>query len=186
MRPALPRLLLFGAALATGCSTHRVATRSTGEAMNAEEVTPDLASSQAVALPDTTLCLVDRASPTGLMWVSAKQVVETGEVVITDGDRRLPLAERYPVTVRNGYAQGESWFIGNAPIRYSGAEYRQYGPQREIRPTDVMRGRDVAGVPVFLDPRDSSPPEILYVPVAPGCIFQPYRAVEGIRRIRGE
>jgi hypothetical protein len=50
---------------------------------------------------------------------------------------------------------------------------------------ELTRVGETQGVSVFAQPGMATPPEIIFVPVAPGCVFQPYQFQEVRGRVRG-
>jgi len=129
----------------------------------------------AAAMAATRLCVVDASAPGGLRTVDALRDGKTGETYVVHKGRRRPLSEVYPAKKSRGYARSEEWFRENESIRMASGRYLKYGPERSIPASKLKRGSAYAGIPLFLDPRDSSsPPSVLYVPSRPGCVFQPY------------
>lgn len=82
------------------------------------------------------------------------------------------------------YGAGHEWFVQDAPIAVGGREFVKFGVARvldagALRPTGTFDG-----VPIFVDAQSGGTFTEVFVPVAPGCAFQPYLAREEIR-IRG-
>jgi hypothetical protein len=118
----------------------------------------------------TTLCVVDRSGSRGLRTVEVQKEEGTGRLFIREkGKRRL-----LPVSKEGGYAAKEAWFQGGAAIRQYSRRYVKYGPRRTVQAAALTRGADHEGIPVFLDRNDTQRPRALYIPVQPGCVFQPY------------
>jgi hypothetical protein len=124
------------------------------------------------ALPDTVVCVVDRASDRGLRALSAK-TGETGVVVFLDGAVR-PLEEVHPIGMIAGYAGAEEWLRRGDPVSHGGRRYLRTGGERRIGLELLRRIGDHEGILLFAGEEDPPPPDALYVPTAPGCIFQPY------------
>lgn len=119
---------------------------------------------------NTSLCIVDPSARRGLRVVEAQKEEKSGRLfVLKEGKRRKLSASK-----KHGYAEEESWFRGAKPIRQYGHLYVKYGPQRVVPANALTRGADHRGTPVFLDRNDTERPSALYIPVAPGCVFQPY------------
>ncbi|HEX8697071.1 MAG TPA: hypothetical protein VF746_31925 [Longimicrobium sp.] len=86
-----------------------------------------------------------------------------------------PLREVIPNYV---YAAGQRWFERDEPITVGNRRVTKYGMLRSLSSADL---RDPGlrlsvtyqGVDVF-EFRDRVPGDVYYVPVSPGCIFQPY------------
>ena len=121
---------------------------------------------------DTNVCVVDRSAPRGLRTVPAQKEVGSGKLFLREGGKR----RRLSVSADEGYALNESWYRENREIRQYGRRYSKHGPRRVVPASALTRGADHEGVPVFLDRNDIERPSALYVPVEPGCIFQPYVA----------
>lgn len=141
----------------------------------APEVPPDYA-----ALPDTLVCVVDRASPAGLTELAAKARGE--EIVVFEDGEVLPLSAVHPVNVIAGYAGREGWLVEGAPVTHSGARYVQTGGERRIDLALLTRVGEHMGILLFAGTDDSPPPDAIYVPTAPGCIFQAYVREDLMRR----
>lgn len=118
----------------------------------------------------TSLCIVDRDASRGLRVVEAQKEEGSGRLFVEERGKRRRLA----VSKEAGYAAQEPWFRGDAPIRQYTRRYVKYGPRRTVPSAALTRGADHGGVPVFLDLKDTKQPKALYVPVEPGCVFQPY------------
>lgn len=72
------------------------------------------------------------------------------------------------------YAAGTVWYINSEPTAFDGAgEYRKYGLPRILGVSEVEFSRSYGGVPIFVE-AGRPQAEVLYVPVRPGCEFQPY------------
>lgn len=124
------------------------------------------------ALPDTIVCVIDRSTPRGLRDLPAK-VAGSGVVLRTDGEVR-PLDAVHPVNVIAGYAGRESWLTRGEPISVDGRRYTRTGGERRIGIDLVRRAGEYQGVLVFAGQEDTPPPDAVYIPTAPGCIFQAY------------
>jgi hypothetical protein len=125
------------------------------------------------ALPDTSICVVDRSTSRGLRSLPAKRDAGGHVVVLASGAIR-PFSELHPVNATAGYAGRETWLTGGAPITVEGRAYVKVGGERLVPFDQVQRVADYAAVPVFASPSDTQPPKAVYVPVRPGCVFQAY------------
>jgi hypothetical protein len=119
---------------------------------------------------DTRICIVDRSAPTGLREAVVQKDEKRGTLYLNEGGD----LHRLSATRARGYAKNERWFSRKSPIRQYARRYLPYGPRRVVPVSALTRGADHEGVPVFLDRRDVKQPDALYVPVEPGCVFQPY------------
>ncbi len=125
------------------------------------------------SLADTAVCVVDRASERGLRELAAKRDGQGRTVVLDDGEVR-PLESVHPVSLLAGYGGAERWFVAGDAIPFGGQRFLKVEAERSI-PRDLLaRVGEYQGILLFADPGDDPPPDALYVPVRPGCIFQAY------------
>ncbi|HEX2095400.1 MAG TPA: hypothetical protein VHG28_23590 [Longimicrobiaceae bacterium] len=115
-----------------------------------------------------------------LTTVTATYNPATGDTTVAGGQR---FSEAYPATA--GYAAGATWYINNDTITFNGQRYQRFGLSRVVGTTEVTRAGEFQGVGIFTETGATGTPEMIYVPVRPGCEFQPYQRVEAIRRVRG-
>ena len=127
---------------------------------------------QYAAMPDTLVCIIDRAAPTGLSDLAAK-VGTDGPVVFAD-DRIQPVQAIHPVNIIAGYAGRESWLTQGDPIVFSERRYVRTGGERRVARNLLTRAGEHMGILLFAGGEDATPFDALYVPTAPGCIFQAY------------
>lgn len=123
-------------------------------------------------------CVVDLSQTRGLRSVPAFRDPNSGELYITVGRRYRPLARQYAANQQSGYAAAEEWFQAGEAIRQYGRRYVKQGPLRVVPSGSLTLGAPHNGVPVFLNREDTQRPAALYIPVRPGCFFQPYVAEE--------
>ena len=62
----------------------------------------------------------------------------------------------------------------------------KYGLPRVLGVNEVTRTADFMGVPVFAEAGATAATEVVYVPVRPGCEFQPYQLEVKVGGVRGE
>jgi hypothetical protein len=73
------------------------------------------------------------------------------------------------------YAEHATWYATSSLVVVDGQEYLKYGLPRVLAPTDVVPYVPVGGVMMFREPTSRIfRPDVVYAPVRPGCIFQPY------------
>jgi hypothetical protein len=132
-------------------------------------------------LPDTIVCVVDRASPTGLREIAARQGAQ-GVVVLDDGGAVRPLESIHPVNVIAGYAGREQWLTRGDPITHEARRFLRTGGERRIAPDLLQRVGEHQGILLFAGQDDPPPRDALYVPTAPGCIFQAFVREDLLRR----
>jgi hypothetical protein len=89
-------------------------------------------------------------------------------------------AQAHPATAPN-YAAGANWFIQQQEVTFGGRAWVPFGVTRIIQPPNLQRVGEHMGTPVFAEAGRQAPYEVLYVPVRPGCEFQPYQPREAIR-----
>jgi hypothetical protein len=133
---------------------------------------PTNASAEYAALPDSVVCIIDRTSPAGLTELPAK-VGPSGPVVLENGQIRS-LETIHPINVIAGYAGREGWLTRGDPIVYSQRRYVRTGGERRVASNLLIRAGEHMGILLFAGGDDDSPFDALYVPTAPGCIFQAY------------
>lgn len=106
----------------------------------------------------------------------------TGDsLVVVEGERK-PLSEVYPP---RRYAPGAELAESDASVELEGRTYLKFGLPRAARPGEMVRRGEFDGVGLFFEPRAPMPPEILYVPVGPACVVQPYQRQEVVRQVDG-
>ncbi len=124
------------------------------------------------------ICVV---TPEGeITRVEASYRSATGDTLI-DG---RPFSEVHHAG-QSHYAAGHDWFMTEAPIQHEGQEYVQFGLRQVLDSSTLRKVGEYNGVPVFADTSSSAPYPEVFLPVGPGCEFQPFLAREAIR-IRGE
>ncbi|HET7273913.1 MAG TPA: hypothetical protein VFI91_01970 [Longimicrobiaceae bacterium] len=126
---------------------------------------------------DIRVCVIEGPA---IVDVDAVYVPATGDtVVVVDGVRR-PFSEAYPA-VAPAYAASTTWFINNDSIQVMDNDYVKFGVTRVVPATRLQRVGAYEGVGIFAETGAETPQQILYVPVRPGCEFQPYQLREAIR-----
>ncbi|HYW12922.1 MAG TPA: hypothetical protein VE871_13270 [Longimicrobium sp.] len=83
------------------------------------------------------------------------------------------------------YASGAAWYIQNEQITVQGRRFVKFGMPRVLGVNDVVRAGEYQGIPVFAE-AGAARSEVLYVPVRPGCEFQPYQTEVKVGAVRGE
>jgi hypothetical protein len=68
---------------------------------------------------------------------------------------------------------------------FQGRRFVKYGLARVLGVNEVTRVGDHMGVPVFAE-MGQTRPDVIYVPVRPGCEFQPYQVETKTGSVRGE
>ncbi|MFL5381045.1 MAG: hypothetical protein ACJ8GN_00840 [Longimicrobiaceae bacterium] len=85
----------------------------------------------------------------------------------------VPLARAFPAD--STYALNAPWYVYSQFITVAGGLYVKYGLPRILAVTDVVPVAAYRGVAVFAEPvANPRRPEVVYIPVRPGCEFQTY------------
>ncbi len=119
------------------------------------------------------VCVVENGA---LREITAQYNTQTGDTTVA-GQR---------IQATTGYAGGATWYINNEPITVNGRRYVRYGLPRVLGVNEVTRTADHQGVSVFAEAGAQGTPEVLYIPVRPGCEFQPYQLEVKAGGVRGE
>ena len=132
------------------------------------------AAARYAALPDTTVCVVDRTTDRGLRDLPAKRA-EDGAVVVLLSDQIRPLEELHPTGLIAGYAGQEPWFTRGQNVTVQSRAYIKYRGERRVPLDQLRRLGEYQGIPLFGPPGETAAaPQAIYVPVRVGCIFQAY------------
>ena len=128
----------------------------------------------------TTICLFTDG---GLKDVMAIHLPLTNETLVAVNGERKPIAEVYPED--GSLALGADLAVRDEPLKFGEREYLTFGLPRAISPSDVVKAGEVDGVSVFHETGAESPPEMIYIPVAAGCMAQPFQRQELVRQVQG-
>lgn len=93
----------------------------------------------------------------------------------------VPFSQAFPAESVN--APATQWFVSGEPVTFQGRRYVKFGLSRVLSAGDVEQAGEFRGVPVFAEPGVRT--EVLYIPVGPGCEFQPYQLETKISAVRG-
>ncbi|HYW13037.1 MAG TPA: hypothetical protein VE871_13850 [Longimicrobium sp.] len=126
---------------------------------------------------DIQVCVVQNGA---LSNVTAQYNTQSGDTTYQGRDFGMA----FPAAM--GYAAGSTWFINNEPIMVNGRRYVKYGLPRVLGVSEVARTGDYMGVPVFAEAGATGATEVLYLPVRPGCEFQPYQLDVKVGGVRGD
>lgn len=159
-RPTVRHLPALAALLLAGCAAPPPPPAAAPAPAPVEAPPPP-----AVALQPVHVCVLEGGR---LQEVELRFDPERGDTVTLEG---LPFARAYPVGL--DYAAGRAWLREGAPVRLAGREYARYGLPRVLAPAELVAVGDFDGVLLFGDAQAANP-ELLYVPLRPGCEFQPY------------
>jgi hypothetical protein len=132
-------------------------------------VTPPAEAQRTVARVDTVeTCILHG----GKLIDVRVELQPTGDTTV--GGR--PFAEVYADTGQ--YAATREWYVNNEPIDYDPRNvcYMKFGLPRHVARESLVRLGEWRGAPVFRErPDDLGLPGVVWVPVYPGCSFQPYQ-----------
>jgi len=108
----------------------------------------------------------------GLAAVPVVRDPRTGDSTYLD----QPFARAFPTD--STYAANAPWYASHERIALPGARYQyvKYGLPRVLPMELLARYGEHHGVPMFIEVGMPAPPEVLYIPVRPGCEFQAYQA----------
>ena len=115
----------------------------------------------------------------GLSNVTAMYNPAAGDTTVNG----QPFATAFPTGPQ--YAANATWFINNEPVMFQNRRFVKYGLPRVLGVSEVTRVGDFQGVPVFAE-MGQTRPDVIYVPVRPGCEFQPYQTEIKTGGVRGE
>ncbi|CAN5688499.1 hypothetical protein BH23GEM6_BH23GEM6_05340 [soil metagenome] len=74
------------------------------------------------------------------------------------------------------YAAGANWYVTTDQMRFNNREYVRFGVSRLITtPAQLTRVGEFQGTPIFAEAGAMAPYQVVYVPLRPGCEFQPYQ-----------
>jgi hypothetical protein len=133
----------------------------------------------APVVPETQAIRVCVIEGTTLREVEAMYNPATGDTMVAG----QAFSTAYPATT--GYAAGATWYINNEPVTINGRRYVKFGLPRVVSVTDVTRTGEYQGVGVYTDASATGTPDVVYLPVRPGCEFQPYQYEVPARGVRG-
>lgn len=106
---------------------------------------------------------------------SAQGASRTSKIAYVRGDSLYngrPISEAFPTD--STYALNAQWYRNNETIVFRSRRYVKYGLPRFLGTTDVTAVGSVGPVTVFAESPDRPVLEVIYIPVQPGCEFQPY------------
>ncbi len=131
----------------------------------------------APAMQSLAVCVVQGGR---LATVTAEMNPATGDTTVDGRSFR----EAYPAGAE--YASGAGWFINSEPVTFGGRRYVKYGLPRVLGASDVASVGSYQGVAVFAETSaDRMRPEVIYLPVRPGCELQPYQVEVKAGAVRG-
>ena len=136
---------------------HEVGTHAEANPRSAEELSEQ---------QTTPVCVVEDGE---LRMITAAYHSARGDTLVAG--RRF--ADVHPA-VTPPYAADAGWFQRSAEINVKGHLYTAYAQPRVIASNLLEPVGEFEGVPAFSEVGTGAEPEILYLPVRPGCVFQQY------------
>lgn len=113
------------------------------------------------------ICVVHKGE---LKEIDAIYTATGDTTVVVDGKTKF-FREVYG---KGEYAGGKKWYINNESVVIGSVKYVKYGLPRILLAIEVTKAGVYKEVPYFKEAGFSGIPEVIYVPVVPGCEFQPY------------
>lgn len=164
MRDSMLRLRLVSAVFALiGC------TAAPAPPAAAPTANPPAEAQREAARVDTSrVCVLEQ----GELVTALVELQPTGDTTV--GGR--PFGEVYADTGQ--YAATHEWYVNNETIDYDPRNvcYVKYGLPRYVASDSLVRLGTWRGVSVFRErSEDPQIPAVIWVPVRPGCSFQPYQ-----------
>jgi hypothetical protein len=107
----------------------------------------------------------------------------TGTYLPATGDTLIggvPFREAHPVTAP-AYAPAAPWYVQTDSLQFGQQLYVRFGLTRRLDPPELVRVGTHQGTAIFAETGSAAPHPALFVPVRPGCVFQPYQRREAIR-----
>jgi hypothetical protein len=126
-------------------------------------------------MTDIQVCVVQDGN---LMNVNA-QYSSAGDTTVNG----QPFASAHPMGAQ--YAGNATWYINNEPVMFQNRRFVKYGLPRVLGVNEVTRVGEFQGVSLFAE-MGQTRPDVVYVPVRPGCEFQPYQVETKTGSVRGE
>jgi hypothetical protein len=111
--------------------------------------------------------------------VTARVDPETGDTTFAG----RPLAEAF--AGEGPYAGERAFFAAQEPVALNGRQYVRSGIPRTLGEREALPAGEVMGIPAFTVGSGAGVPEVLFLPVGPGCVFQPYQLQEAAAAVRG-
>jgi hypothetical protein len=100
----------------------------------------------------------------------------------TNGDSLVdgvPFRNAYPATYPP-YVAAAPWYVAGEFVRFGQRVYGRNDVPQQISPELLRFTGRYRGVPVFrAADEELTPPSMIYLPLRPGCVFQPLSAVSG-------
>jgi hypothetical protein len=110
--------------------------------------------------------------------------------VVADGGLREVLVDYVPATgdslyqgrrfrevfpVNAQYAANAQWYMDNSAVSFDGRWFSKYGQPRPLAIHELTRIGEYRGVGVYSERAQIEAPAVIYLPLRPGCEFQPYQ-----------
>ena len=85
------------------------------------------------------------------------------------------------------YLSEAEWRFEEPTVTFQGRRLVTYGTPRVMPPADLRRVGEYRGIPIFGERNDASARRLwIYLPLQPGCVFQPFVDTANVGEVRGE
>ena len=115
-------------------------------------------------------CVIEKGT---LKMVDTEYDPSTGIYYVSVSGTRYRFDEAYPSGI--DYAAAASWYINNEPITVNGQAYIKYGLPRILAINEIEKTSSFQTIGVYTERGTKGVAEVIYIPVKPGCEFQPYQ-----------
>jgi hypothetical protein len=105
---------------------------------------------------------------------------QTGDTLL-DG---RPFAEAHPVEFPP-YAAATTWYINHGRVEYHGRTLMKHSLPLVFAPDQLQHAGEFQGMPLFAEAGVSGIPDVVFVFVRPGCVFQAYQVDYSVGAVRG-
>ena len=93
-------------------------------------------------------------------------------------------AEAHPVEFPP-YAAATPWYINHRPVEYHGRILVKHSLPLVFAPHQLQPAGEFQGMPLFAEAGVSGIPDVVFVFVRPGCVFQAYQVDYSVGAVRG-
>lgn len=100
----------------------------------------------------------------------------TGTTYVDRDGELLPFDDAYTLE-DEGYSASKTWYINNEEVEALGKTYVKYGLPRVLGVLEIEKVGVYDKVGIYAEVGATGTPEVIYIPVRPGCEFQPYQVM---------
>lgn len=141
---------------------------------------PAASRTHAVQQP-STICVASTTAPR-LRYVAVHFPPSSSDPVETATGRRF--YEQYPLT-SPPYVAAAQFYVDNVAISVMQRRWVKYGLPRTIEIGSLQYRTEYSRHPVFVEAGAGAAPDVIYLPVRQGCLFQPYQYEVKVGGVRG-